>query len=252
MKYDTDRPMIMNGGASHAKGDPASEASPSSGQLWCRRLLTGFLVAGLAIATVVSYEFSVLPVLFVGNKSSGTVVDDSAFLSSSSNLTGHNHPDDGSSTSAQHHHNATKNGTHEHHHHHEHHQHKHHHQTVLLPTPMALLRQNYSLATYHLYANFSENRNFSGDCSCRNPRSSSAQCCSRVLRRTHKMGSVMSTFLFRSFPEIGTVWDPAYYNYTTSLPTTDYRDVLLIRNLFDSLVSGYLFHKDFQGTTNKQ
>jgi len=117
------------------------------------------------------------------------------------------------------------------------------HPLLLLPLPMALLRQNASLTDY--YPKF-PNRSFLGNCSCLNPTSNTRECCSRTIRRSHKMGSVMTTHLFESYqPEIRKIWDPESHNYTQDIPSTDYRDAILLRNLFDSLVSGYLYHSRY-------
>ena len=116
---------------------------------------------------------------------------------------------------------------------------------------MALLKQNIPLETYFTtYATSYDgptSRLLDGDCSCLNPQSDSHRCCYRSLRRTHKMGSVMTRSLFNEYePPIRKVWAPETFNYTEGRPATDYRDVLVIRNIFDSIVSGYLFHSEGQ------
>jgi len=141
-----------------------------------------------------------------------------------------------------------------HHHNHTHLSHHNrssgHHQHTdrpwLLPQPMALLRQNVSLLriSYPSIQSAAHRRQFSGNCSCLNPQSPSEECCSRSFFRTHKMGSVMTNHLFERYkPTIRKVWDPHSHAYAeTGPPTTDFRDVLLLRNLWDALASGYLFH----------
>lgn len=130
---------------------------------------------------------------------------------------------------------------------------------LLLPTSMALLRQSLSFESYYAHYPILNNpdrrrqqvREFStGDCSCLNPRSDSGKCCTRTLKRTHKMGSVMSNHLFDEYvPVITKIWDPdsETYNMMIEPPRIDYRDVLLLRNIYDALVSGFLYHSMGKG-----
>jgi hypothetical protein len=59
------------------------------------------------------------------------------------------------------------------------------------------------------------------------------------------MGFALSTRgLFVDYPMILSPGDFKYFKTTTEdLPRVDYRDVLLLRNIYSSLVSGYLYHK---------
>jgi hypothetical protein len=82
-------------------------------------------------------------------------------------------------------------------------------------------------------------------CDCINP---AARCCDRTIFRTHKFGTILIGDMFLQFRQtdakyrIHTLPTPKNLDYT--LPTTlDYRHVLVTRNWFDAIVSGYLYHK---------
>ena len=88
-----------------------------------------------------------------------------------------------------------------------------------------------------------------GDCSCRNP-TSMKECCQRILFRRHKMGHVLTNTLLIDYePQIQL--DPRrelnndpQQHLTPFYPTNkDYRIVILWRDMYSSLVSGYLYHK---------
>jgi len=95
---------------------------------------------------------------------------------------------------------------------------------------------------------------FSADCSCWNSNVSFG-CCERYLHRTHKMGVMLTKKLFAgrrtnrttsadillTSPHGNamsgrdlTIFDHSSY--------TDYREVILFRNIYESLISGYLYH----------
>jgi len=83
-----------------------------------------------------------------------------------------------------------------------------------------------------------------GSCSCRNPHAD-LQCCRRTIFRTHKMGCVMTESLFvKDYPLIQLATEPEHFTYLKQgLPQQDYRDVIVLRDIYDSLISGYMFHK---------
>lgn len=61
------------------------------------------------------------------------------------------------------------------------------------------------------------------------------------------MGQILSKHLFDDYePMIRRRGRPYQEAYDDRMPANDYRDVLLIRNIYDALVSGYLFHKEGQ------
>lgn len=72
-------------------------------------------------------------------------------------------------------------------------------------------------------------------CSCMNP-AASRDCCQRVVRRTHKQGYVLTRELFnnKSYPGIDVT-----QSFRTTIPVnTDYRDVIITRDWYESIVSG--------------
>ena len=97
-------------------------------------------------------------------------------------------------------------------------------------------------------ANLGAGRAYAGRCSCLNSESRE-RCCERNFRRCHKMGVTMTRAVFnrRYNPEVY-LWsrDPTEMDYwKKGVPRRrDFRDVLLLRNLKDALVSGYLYHRD--------
>jgi len=111
----------------------------------------------------------------------------------------------------------------------------------LLPVPVDLIRRGIPI---ELVYDFGPPRNFSGDCSCLNPRSS-YECCKRDILRSHKMGTVLTKKLFDAYkPQIMAKNKVELFHYWDHLPESDYRDVIVFRNIYSSLVSGYLFHRE--------
>jgi len=105
--------------------------------------------------------------------------------------------------------------------------------------PLALLKQYIPLAEFY---RFPHPRNFTGECSCLNP-NSTLECCSRTFRRSHKMGCVMSMNLLEQYPgQYRLAAEPKFFTYNLGLPETDYRDVIVLRDLYSSILSGYLYH----------
>ena len=82
-----------------------------------------------------------------------------------------------------------------------------------------------------------------GNCSCWNPEASRL-CCTRNLRHFHKMGYVLT---FRAFApyrkQIGLFQDGRSQANPRKNRSRDYRDVVVTRNFYDALMSGYLYHK---------
>jgi hypothetical protein len=82
-------------------------------------------------------------------------------------------------------------------------------------------------------------------CDCINP---AARCCDRTIFRTHKFGTILIGDMFLKFRQTDAKYRihtlPTPKNLDYALPTTlDYRHVLVTRNWFDAIVSGYLYHK---------
>ena len=127
--------------------------------------------------------------------------------------------------------------------------------------PLAMMLMNESVAVQSVYdvipnridAIVSDNK-----CSCvvaaasnnnnnNNATFSSKKCCKRGLFRTHKMGFALGETLFQNSPyqkyiQLYQAVQDNLYN-TSFLPQKDYRDVIILRNIYDALVSGYLYHK---------
>jgi len=73
-----------------------------------------------------------------------------------------------------------------------------------------------------------------GPCSCLNPNAKEV-CCERVIRRSHKQGYVLTRELFQGTYSGVEVTQ----NFRSEIPTTvDYRDVVITRDMYESLVSG--------------
>jgi len=107
--------------------------------------------------------------------------------------------------------------------------------------PMALMRLNIPLDTVYRYGGTGE-RQFSGDCSCENP-GSTWECCRRTFRRSHKFGCVATRDLLHQYePLYRLAAEPGQFTYADRLPDADYRDVLVLRNLYSAIVSGYAYH----------
>jgi hypothetical protein len=87
-------------------------------------------------------------------------------------------------------------------------------------------------------------------CSCWNS-SALKKCCSRRIVRTHKMGHAMSKALIDAYNmttssnmKIRLVELKGKGGFRPKLPQKgDLRIVMIVRNLYDALVSGYLYHK---------
>lgn len=87
------------------------------------------------------------------------------------------------------------------------------------------------------------------DCSCSNA-TAPQHCCERTIFRAHKFGTILVDTLFDSFRRptskhsIAIQQFPKQVDKNSTLPTkNDYRHVLVTRNWFDAIVSGYLYHK---------
>lgn len=82
------------------------------------------------------------------------------------------------------------------------------------------------------------------ECSCTGSLQKIASCCDRRIIRVHKMGYALISKLFGAHGNIKTSSLP---NPVTSSffdeRDVDYRYVVVIRNLYDALISGYLYHK---------
>jgi len=84
-------------------------------------------------------------------------------------------------------------------------------------------------------------------CSCYSD-TNSEECCERTIWRTHKFGTILLGDLFQEFRQsnaplrIRTKPTPKSDNYTLPVKS-DYRHVMVTRDWFDSIVSGYLYHK---------
>ncbi|GKY93299.1 hypothetical protein MPSEU_000297400 [Mayamaea pseudoterrestris] len=66
-------------------------------------------------------------------------------------------------------------------------------------------------------------------------------CCSRTLRHAHKMGNHLAR---EALPwEVWSNLRIATDTFRNSKPIHDYRDVVIVRDFYDTIVSGYLYHK---------
>lgn len=105
-----------------------------------------------------------------------------------------------------------------------------------------------------------ESHNFSSDasCSCMNT-TAERDCCRRALKLSHKFGSVLMGTAFRDmmkvYKSLFIAGETHPINYEDK---TDFRHVFVTRNWYDSMVSGYLYHKsgnecwlDINGRTRK-
>ena len=85
-------------------------------------------------------------------------------------------------------------------------------------------------------------------CSCLNT-SVSRHCCERAIFRAHKFGTILVDSLFGSFrrslpkQKIELKQVPKHVDNATLPTRTDYRHVVVTRNWFDAIVSGYLYHR---------
>jgi hypothetical protein len=80
-------------------------------------------------------------------------------------------------------------------------------------------------------------------CNCRSPTAAAfmPECCQRVALRAHKMGTILIEELFA---DVDGVRKPVSIKpeLFPSDPTRDYRHVAMVRNVFEAMVSGYLYH----------
>ncbi len=85
-------------------------------------------------------------------------------------------------------------------------------------------------------------------CSCRNT-AAPPNCCRRTIYRAHKFGTILVDSLFDSFTRptskhrIAVEQIPKLVDANSTLPTRDYRHVVVTRNWLDAIISGYLYHK---------
>lgn len=85
----------------------------------------------------------------------------------------------------------------------------------------------------------SNNSHFNPRCSCWNS-TATPSCCQRLILRQHKFGYMITQQLFKPFyPFI----QHRNINPDELINHTDYRHVVITRNLYSSLVSGYLYHQ---------
>lgn len=68
-------------------------------------------------------------------------------------------------------------------------------------------------------------------------------CCDRMYLRGHKMGVQLSSLLFRAFP-IHNRYQPLNLEHWSYNTASDWRVALVLRNIYEALVSGYLYHKE--------
>ena len=81
-------------------------------------------------------------------------------------------------------------------------------------------------------------------CNCLNSNAQKENCCQRTIYRLHKMGTILLGDLFQHFRHdrnhlIRTKHVPWNTRFATD---RDYRHVIVTRNWFDAIVSGYLYH----------
>ena len=86
------------------------------------------------------------------------------------------------------------------------------------------------------------------NCSCSTTLTSHHQhddCCERVIWRTHKFGTILIGDLFQALRKSNAIQtQPTPKSPDYSLPVDyDYRHLLVTRNWFDAIVSGYLYHR---------
>jgi hypothetical protein len=79
----------------------------------------------------------------------------------------------------------------------------------------------------------------SKDCNCIVDDNGRGPCCVRYYRRPHKMGNVQSLQLL---PDgVRNLIRITSSEFVTSKPLYDYRDVVLVRDLYSAILSGYLY-----------
>jgi len=119
----------------------------------------------------------------------------------------------------------------------------------LLPAALSLLRRGVPLESAIAYPN----RNFTTStssfeytegCSCLNPKAKYGTCCKRHYRVSYLMNIPQSSSFIEKQRKLARVID----NYSPDshsllgIPTADYRDVLVLRNMYDAVVEGYVAH----------
>jgi len=127
----------------------------------------------------------------------------------------------------------------------------------LLPGPLDMMRRGVPLdSVYSFPDNIGKQKITipkSPQCSCLNP-GAKFNCCERRFCRTHKMGCLMSEHLFDAYkPQVRKYTEPSQFRFShqhldgnkgINLLEVDFREILLLRNIYSSLVSGYLYHVD--------
>jgi len=106
--------------------------------------------------------------------------------------------------------------------------------------PLVLLKQDVPITSVYNFPN----RKFAGECSCENP-NASLECCQRTFRRSHKFGCVATMNLLDQYGKgsnFKLAAEPKFFNYNVKLPDSDYRDVIVLRDLWSGILSGYLYH----------
>jgi len=139
----------------------------------------------------------------------------------------------------------------------------------LLPRPAEMLRRGIPLSNAYGNSSLDRDSNFSNDdkCSClmnssssvplnnmnqrmKNRRSRQKKCCVRRVGRYHKMGMILLRGLFGNKNHNYTRQEyiglspPNYLDPKQQfLFRADFRIALVARNIYQSLISGYLYHK---------
>jgi len=134
-------------------------------------------------------------------------------------------------------------------------------QAALLPRPLQLMRRNVPLRTTAEYGGVTIPEPNSTECSCSNP-GAGPDCCSRNARTEHKFGVILTRKVFRRPTYEGEVAilshsfralnvhtadllrdSPSGIGGTASAEDApankDFRDVMVFRNVYSALVSGY-------------
>ena len=81
-------------------------------------------------------------------------------------------------------------------------------------------------------------------CSCYNI-NATIHCCDRSFRRAHKMGFIMTQYLFHPLVQqrLVTLSEHFLLHKPPTKAISDYRQVIMTRNWYDALISGYIYHK---------
>jgi len=121
--------------------------------------------------------------------------------------------------------------------------------TQLFATPVALMRNGIPLEEIYSWRLPTTTETRDEACSCQNPQAT-PQCCKRVVQRGHKMGHILLSQIFSQFkddirlrvlkPKANQYLED---DYVVELPKEDFRHILVMRNIYDSLVSGYQYHR---------